>query len=609
MIRLRLPSFGESLDAETVLEALEARAALCGLDGAVLAANRMWRETFGDGRRASVLRDLFTVFVAARRDGRAAGAADWRGSTWMAAIARVGADKFLVEFRPAVPQETARGPAALDPFAAASPFGAALISGDDPFQGPMIEVNAAWRDITGGGPAGRLAHWLTARSLKDCQSAYAAGRLGPFEIEVNGAPGRTAHLHLVRNGARTIAYLRDMTDHKAMQGQLAQRNKMEAIGQLAGGVAHDFNNLLSAIRLRTDELLIRHPLGDPSFDSLAEIRQTVNRAADVVRQLLAFSRKATTQRESLELGEALSDAAVLLRRLVREDVTLDIDYGRDLPIVRIDRSQLENAVMNLVVNARDALKGRDGGRIQLRAARVAYGQAVQLGYGGLPLGDMALIEVSDDGPGIAETALAHIFEPFFTTKGPGEGTGLGLATVYGAVKQAEGWITALSPPGEGAVFRIFLPEHRPPPTLEPPPASEPRRASPRDLSGAGRILFVEDEPLVRGIAARLLRDRGYDVIEACDGEEALDLAKRHAGQIHLMISDVIMPGRDGPSLLRAARPYLGEAPVLFISGYAEAEFSELLEGEAGVSFLAKPLDIKGLAERVKAILNPETEAA
>jgi len=384
-----------------------------------------------------------------------------------------------------------------------------------------------------------------------------------------------------------------------MQLQLAQRNKMEAIGQLAGGVAHEINNLLSAILLRADELLLRHSLGDPSYESLAEIRTTVIRAADVVRQLLAFSRQATLRRENLDLGEVLSNLDVLLRRLLREDVRLETHYGPNLPRVRADKAQVESAVMNLVVNARDATRANGGGVVHLRAARVSGAEASDLGYVGPAVGEMALIEVADDGAGIAPELIGHIFEPFFTTKALGEGTGLGLATVYGIVKQSEGWIGVTSTPGEGAVFRILLPAHVPPLTVEAPPGAVKRRAAPRDLSGAGRILFVEDEALVRGVAARLLRARGYEVIEAADGEEALALAERHAGTIDLMISDVIMPGMDGPSLLKAARRFLGAAPVMFISGYAEAEFSDLLEGESGVSFLAKPLDIMSLAERVK----------
>jgi two-component system cell cycle sensor histidine kinase/response regulator CckA len=210
---------------------------------------------------------------------------------------------------------------------------------------------------------------------------------------------------------------------------------------------------------------------------------------------------------------------------------------------------------------------------------------------------MAMIEVSDDGPGIAPEVISKIFDPFFTTKPVGEGTGLGLATVYGIVKQSDGWISVDSKLGEGVAFRIFLPTHAPAVAAASSEPPKPRVA--RDLSGAGRILFVEDEDSVRNVAARLLRARGYEVIEAADGEEALLLAEEWAGKIDLLISDVIMPGIDGPTLLKKARQYLGAAPVMFISGYAEAEFSDLLEGEEGVSFLPKPIDIKTLAERVK----------
>jgi two-component system, cell cycle sensor histidine kinase and response regulator CckA len=375
---------------------------------------------------------------------------------------------------------------------------------------------------------------------------------------------------------------------------------MQSIGQLAGGVAHDFNNLLTAIQLRLDELLHRHPVGDPSYEGLNEIRQTAVRAADLVRKLLAFSRKQTVQRETLELGELISEFEVLLRRLLREDVKLVTDYGRDLPMVRADKAQLETAVMNLAVNARDAMRAQGGGVVRIRTARLSRAEAMALGYAAAPEGEFGLIEVADTGPGIPPELMAKIFEPFFTTKAVGEGTGLGLATVYGIVKQADGWIHVDTKPGEGAAFRIFLPVHTPAPAeVAQTAAAAQAKPKPRDLSGAGRILFVEDEDAVRGVAARLLRARGYEVIEAADGEEALGIAEENAGKIDLLISDVIMPGMDGPTLLKKARGYLGAAPVMFISGYAEAEFSDILEGETGVTFLPKPIDIKSLAERVK----------
>jgi len=290
---------------------------------------------------------------------------------------------------------------------------------------------------------------------------------------------------------------------------------------------------------------------------------------------------------------------VLLRRVLHEDVKLETEYGRNLPLVRADRSQLETAVMNLAVNARDAIRAFGGATVRIRTARVTEQEAAALGYPSAR-GPQALIEVSDDGPGIPPEVMDKIFDPFFTTKPVGEGTGLGLATVYGIVKQSDGWISVDSKMGEGAAFRVFLPVYEPPAAaLEPVAPVKPQRPAARDLSGAGRILFVEDEDAVRGVAAKLLRARGYEVIEAASGEEALELAQEHAGTIDLMISDVVMPGMQGTDLLKQARQYLGDAPVMFISGYAEAEFSNLLEGERNVSFLPKPIDIKTLAERVK----------
>jgi two-component system cell cycle sensor histidine kinase/response regulator CckA len=243
---------------------------------------------------------------------------------------------------------------------------------------------------------------------------------------------------------------------------------------------------------------------------------------------------------------------------------------------------------------------KGSGVVRIRTARLSQAEAKALGYAEAAEGEYALIEVADSGPGIPPELLTKIFEPFFTTKPVGEGTGLGLATVYGIVKQADGWIAVDSKVGEGTAFRIFLPVYTPPADA-PQAHPEAPKAKPaaRDLSGVGRILFVEDEDAVRGVAARLLRARGYEVIEAADGEEALELAEQHAGEIDLLISDVIMPGLDGPTMLKKARPFLGDAPVMFISGYAEAEFSDLLEGETGITFLPKPLDIKILAEKVK----------
>jgi two-component system cell cycle sensor histidine kinase/response regulator CckA len=491
--------------------------------------------------------------------------------------------------------------ASFDGFAAAAPFGAAALDGADPFAAVIVEANAALEAMTQGRakPGARFADLLDPGSHAEAAARLAARRGGPVEVKLALDPPRPAHLYVAHGDGGLLAYLVDVSEQKQLELQLSQAHKMQAIGQLAGGVAHDFNNLLTAIQLRLDELLHRHPVGDPSYEGLNEIRQTATRAADLVRKLLAFSRKQTVQRETLELGELISEFEVLLRRLLREDTRLETEYGRNLPLVRADKSQLETAVMNLAVNARDAMRAQGGGLVRIKTARCDQATCRRLGYVDAPAGDHAMIEVADTGPGIPPEVMERIFEPFFTTKPLGEGTGLGLATVFGIVKQADGYIHVDSEPGRGAAFRIFLPVYHPPAHSEPVAVVEKPRPVARDLSGAGRILFVEDEDAVRGVAARLLRARGYEVIEAADGEEALELCEAHAGTIDLLISDVIMPGMDGPTLLKKARGYLGSAPVMFISGYAEAEFSDLLEGETGVSFLPKPIDIKVLAERVK----------
>ncbi|HEY4031914.1 MAG TPA: ATP-binding protein [Caulobacteraceae bacterium] len=610
-------------DLEPVLEAMAEPAAAIATDGRLLHANPAWTAAGAPSGRLARSRGASTLFAALKAAGRGEVGrceVEWAGRAHGLTATRIDARRLLLRLAPpasAAPAASAASaaalgaaPAELDTLAAAAPFGAALLDGPDPFAAAILEANPALKAMAPGlAESGQpFAQLIEPKSRAEAQERVASGRVGAIEVKLASEGARMAHLYLSRLGERSLAYLVDVSEQKQLELQLAQSQKMQAIGQLAGGVAHDFNNLLTAIQLRLDELLHRHPVGDPSYEGLAEIRQTGLRAADLVRKLLAFSRKQTVQREILDLGEVISEFEVLLRRLLREDVKLETDYGRNLPFVRADKSQLETAVMNLAVNARDAMRSagkltpgeKATGVVRIRTARLGQAEARALGYAIAPEGEYALIEVADSGPGIPPEIQTKIFEPFFTTKPVGEGTGLGLATVYGIVKQADGWIALDSKLGEGTAFRIFLPVHTPPvgapaPT---PEAAKPRPAA-RDLSGVGRILFVEDEDAVRGVAARLLRARGYEVIEACDGEEALELAELHAGQIDLLISDVIMPGLDGPTMLKKARKYLGDAPVMFISGYAEAEFSDLLEGETGITFLPKPLDIKILAEKVK----------
>ncbi|MET0274897.1 MAG: cell cycle histidine kinase CckA [Phenylobacterium sp.] len=608
--------------AEALIEALAEPAAIAAPDGRVQAANRAWKALVGSSPRlpktGASAASLFAALGAARRGEMGRASIKTNGTEHEALVSPLGARRFLVRLTghgggtlalPAAAVEVLTAfagartppPKVLDAFAAASPFGAALLEGEDPFEARIVEANPALKTVAGGGEPGQaFGELIDPASRADAAERLAAGNhVGALEVRLAHDPKKIAHLYLSKSDGRWVAYLVDVSDQKQMELQLAQSQKMQAIGQLAGGVAHDFNNLLTAIFMQLDVLASRHPVGDPSYEGLVEIRQTGVRAADLVRKLLAFSRKQTVQREILDLGELISEFEVLLRRVLYEDVKLTTDYGRNLPLVRADRSQLETAVMNLAVNARDAVRAHGGGAVKIRTARLTQEQAQSMGYP-TAQGDQALIEVSDDGPGIPPDIIDKIFDPFFTTKPVGEGTGLGLATVYGIVKQSDGWITIDSRPGEGAAFRIFLPVHIPSAVVAPAPvAAAPRRPVARDLSGAGRILFVEDEDAVRGVAAKLLRARGYEVIEAASGEEALELAEAHAGSIDLMISDVVMPGMQGPDLLKQARIYLGSAPVMFISGYAESEFSDLLEGETNVSFLPKPIDIKTLAERVK----------
>ena len=599
-----------------LLDAMAEPAALVWSTGQVLAFNGAWAEANGatvalpKGKSASA---LYMAFAQARagEQGRAIVVIGEREQEVL--IGQAGEGRFLVRAAPEAvlpvgstvpPRHAATSNAAESrAMAAGAPFGSAVIAADDLFSGKIEEPNAALAVLTGPAAARDAAfgHLFDPAGVAEARLKLDGGSSGPIELVARAHPDRMLHLYVAPEGDRRRIWLFDVSAQKSMELQLSQAQKMQAVGQLAGGVAHDFNNLLTAIQLQLSGLLERHPVGDPSYEGLNEIRQTAIRAADLVRKLLAFSRKSTVRRERLDLGELVGEFAVLLRRLLREDVRLETDYGRDLPVVLADKSQLETAVMNLAVNARDAMRGvvePGAGVVTIRTARLTAEEARLLGWTAAPTAAVALIEVSDSGPGVPPEILDKIFEPFFTTKAVNEGTGMGLATVYGIVEQAGGHINVSNAPQGGAVFRIFLPEAAEADLAETPVVEKAAKA-PRDLSGAGRILFVEDEAAVRGIAARLLRQRGYEVIEAADGEEALLLAEEHAGTIDMMISDVIMPGLDGPALLKKARPYLGDAPVLFISGYAESDFSDLLQDEVGVSFLPKPLDIKTLAERVK----------
>jgi two-component system cell cycle sensor histidine kinase/response regulator CckA len=396
-----------------------------------------------------------------------------------------------------------------------------------------------------------------------------------------------------------VIYALETTEQRALEAQFAQSQKMQAVGQLAGGIAHDFNNVLTAIIGFSDLLLTSHRPTDPSFQDIMNIKQNANRAAGLVRQLLAFSRRQTLRPRVLDLREVLSDISVLLDRLLGETVTLDVTHGRDLWPIKADLNQLEQVIVNLAVNARDAMP--EGGKLAIRTANLS--QAESLGYReqGFKPGEYVRVEVSDTGTGMTSDIMAKIFEPFFSTKEVGKGTGLGLSTVYGIVKQTGGYVYVDSKPGQGTTFRILLPRHMAEPE-EKPEEVKPVVGS-ADLTGSARILLVEDEEAVRSFAGRALTARGYKVYEAASGPEALDLMNGLGEPVDLVISDVVMPGMDGPTLLRELRRRQPKVKIIFVSGYAEDAFEKHLPADEDFSFLPKPFSLKELATAVKATLD------
>lgn len=397
---------------------------------------------------------------------------------------------------------------------------------------------------------------------------------------------------------KAILYLVDVSEQKALETKFAQSQKMQAVGQLAGGVAHDFNNLLTVIIGNCEFLLMRHQAGDPSFKEINEVHQNALRAAALVSQLLAFSRKQTMQPKALVLGDVIGELAQMLRRLVGEGISLTVERDPDLWTVHADEAQLSNAIINLVVNARDAMPS--GGTVAIRTVNETVGHSMALGTAIMPPGEYVRIEISDTGIGMSQEIQSKIFDPFFTTKPVGQGTGLGLATVYGIVKQTGGFITVDSEVGKGTNFNIYLPRLRIDPLAAP---AEIAPAAARDVTGQDTILLVEDEEAVRSFAARALRMRGYNVLEAGGGEEALEIVKSDQQTIHLVITDVVMPNMDGPTMVRHVKQLKPDLRVIFMSGYAEEAFRRNDQSSEDIHFLPKPFGLKQLAAKVKEVLS------
>jgi two-component system cell cycle sensor histidine kinase/response regulator CckA len=450
------------------------------------------------------------------------------------------------------------------------------------------------------------------------KAASGHGDIAPIDAALAAATGeRWGRFYITpveeeeRDQESAIVYALDTTEQRSLENQIAQAQKMDSVGKLAGGIAHDFNNVLSAIMMATDFLLNAHKPTDPSFQDIMQIKQNANRAAALVRQLLAFSRRQTLRPQVLDLGEALSDISMLLRRLIGENVSLDVVHGRDLWPVKADLSQFEQVIVNLAVNARDAMP--EGGKLVVRTSNVPAQDSDKFNYKGMPAADYVLVEISDTGTGIAPDILDKIFEPFFSTKEVGKGTGLGLSTVYGIVKQTGGFIYPESEQGKGTTFRIFLPRHVAAAEDEAAPgaavtpaiagalaaADEVVRLAPADDTGRGTILLVEDEEGLRALNARGLSSRGYTVLEAGNGLEAIDVLESQDGKIDIVVSDVVMPEMDGPSLLRELRRRNPELKIIFVSGYAEEAFAKNLPEGEQFAFLPKPFTLKQLVSAVK----------
>lgn len=404
--------------------------------------------------------------------------------------------------------------------------------------------------------------------------------------------------------AAVLLSLADTSQENQLRRQVAQATKMQAVGQLAGGVAHDFNNVLTAIIGTCDLMLLRHIPGDSDYDDIQQIRANSNRAASLTRQLLAFSRQQTLRPEIIQLPDVVSEVSPLIKRLLGEKIAYYVQHDRNLGPVRADPQQMEQVIMNLAVNARDAIQSRGNGqgRISLFTRSLQAKQVIQLGSEVLPAADYTVLIVQDTGGGIPPHVLPKLFEPFFTTKEQGKGTGLGLSTAYGIVKQSGGFIFAdniadKSGRAVGARFTVYLPVHR----GEMPKKREAAPLVSSDWSAGGKVLLVEDEDMVRAVAERALTRAGYEITACANGEEGL-AAIEEGGEFDIVVSDVVMPGMDGPAMVRAIRAKIPGMPVLFMSGYAEEQLRRDID-IADMHFIAKPFSVASIGDKVGAVLS------
>ncbi|MFM7333794.1 MAG: ATP-binding protein [Tabrizicola sp.] len=478
--------------------------------------------------------------------------------------------------------------------------------------GVMRSANLAARELMWNGESrAAMFHDLfegLGRPVSEWLADVTAGRHpgGSEVLRLRGEAERFLQITLrryVENGRLgALAILNDATRLKTLEAQFVQSQKMQAIGQLAGGIAHDFNNLLTAISGHCDLLLMRHGREDTDFADLEQIRQNANRAASLVGQLLAFSRKQTLNPEVLDLEDVLADLIHLLNRLMVEKVDLSLVHlGRegDKPLgrIRADKRQIEQVLINLVVNARDAMP--DGGDVRIETEPVTLTEDLKRDRATVPAGDYTVIRVVDRGIGIPEHQLRQIFEPFFTTKRIGEGTGLGLSMAYGIMKQSGGFIFVDSTLGQGTTFSLYFPAFEGDAKGSVP--AEPRRVAARQ--GEGVVLLVEDEASVRAFASRALTLRGYTVLEAASAEEALAKLEDKNLHIDLFVTDVVMPGMDGPAWVRRAHLDRPGVKVVFMSGYADDGLAEDQARVPNSVFLPKPFSLSDLTNTVQGLLS------
>jgi two-component system cell cycle sensor histidine kinase/response regulator CckA len=483
------------------------------------------------------------------------------------------------------------------------PIGLALADRD----GRFLTMNQAFRQAAGIGASnmpvypGDLVIKEDKAAVADAVRRNARGPAMSGDLAVRLAHQSSEPVALTIAGLRglgdaaVLLLLKDNSEEAKLKRQVAQATKMQVVGQLAGGVAHDFNNILTAIIGHCDLMLMRHTPGDSDYDDIQQIKSNSNRAAGLTRQLLAFSRQQTLRPQVLQLPDVISEVSHLLKRLLGETVELVVKHGRNLGPVRADPGQLEQVIINLAVNARDAMAEKGGGALTIQTYSVRADQVAELGSDILPIADYSALSVTDTGCGIPANVLGKVFEPFFTTKEVGKGTGLGLSTVYGIVKQSGGFIFADSKVGEGTRFVIYLPVHREEGGLTKSRKGD--KAKKDELWGSGTVLLVEDEPMVRSVAERALTRHGYSVITADNGEDALQVLDK-GEVIDLLISDVVMPGMDGPTMVREARKSRPDLKILFMSGYAEEQLRNSIDIE-NVNFLPKPFSVTELAEAAR----------